>query len=664
MNEFVEVAQQLAWITASFRLPRYGQTSYSEVLLEHSGNMIFNIDLLDLEIIPIKDSTCWLPLFANSIVARGFPTPARNGEKGIELPFSIMTGLANIMYPVVHGEGLYLRGFSNLLFPTSLSPEMKSVQWHLVSSPKPRMRLPSGTLPVESTECQWLKFTDLERLASASRTFLGYCRAVEVHLGTETSKQDYIEVTDSGADDERPAPGVNPKSVTTGTSGLGIFGFQLNVDISLPKCRYTNTEAGSYLDLIDDAKETPMVVYDNAKERERGWLVPILSVVLHMVHIWARDKNDLLAIPPFADLHWDSGQASSAAIKKHGRVEIRRLPNDKKYYLYDLVERLLITSYKLAEKQAIAKYEPGRTVNFEKPKLYGWELMAVAKGHRFVNRKQVDMSEDWKILGADLLVLFCKNLGEIIRPASHVKICRWGNLPYFGQNYLTATVKTLQILSEQRSGRDANGTSLRLADRAYWPPSGDEQFEDCAQCLDNSHGQRTTCLKWPQQIVHKEPEHGKACPQIPLQGAVSFGKRKSQENRMRTVQGRTQLQSIHSDVQIDEVDPQANDRPIKFPDTAEQPLKEAIATKGAAIPSQDQPLNSITLSRSQHTNGEHETPMSSRPSIEPQNSASEPVVKKKRPSQLVNIITSKFIRRTTWRKFQRVRKHRAKESAS
>ena len=222
LNHVIEIAQQLAWITTSFRIPKYGQVSYSEAILERTGSMIFNINLLELEAVRKRASACWLPLFENGVVARGFPVPLRNYEKGIEVPFSVMTGLVNVMYPVVHAKGIYLRGFSKLLFPTAVSPDMKAVQWHLMSSPNPRIRLPPGTLPSEDRRCQWLKVTDFERLASAARTFLGYCRAVDVHLGTESSKENYNTVTYSGADDEKPAPGVNPKSVTTGTSGLGI----------------------------------------------------------------------------------------------------------------------------------------------------------------------------------------------------------------------------------------------------------------------------------------------------------------------------------------------------------------------------------------------------------------------------------------------------------
>ena len=133
LNELKAITQQLAWITASFRIPQPRHTSYSEIIFESVGEMSFDIKPLQLETARLRESACWLPLFENGVIARGFPVPARQGQKGIELPFPVMTGLANVMYPVFYEDGLYLRGVSKLLFPTAVSPDLKSVQWHLTT---------------------------------------------------------------------------------------------------------------------------------------------------------------------------------------------------------------------------------------------------------------------------------------------------------------------------------------------------------------------------------------------------------------------------------------------------------------------------------------------------------------------------------------------------
>ena len=148
LEQVVVVAQQLAWITASFRVPVYGQVSYSEVLISRTGDMVFDLFPMPLEEVRERVSACWLPLFANTIIARGLPVPAREGETGIEISFALMTALANVMYPVTHTDGIYLRGFSNLLFPAKISPDMKSVQWHLITSTRAPSHPPMELCPV------------------------------------------------------------------------------------------------------------------------------------------------------------------------------------------------------------------------------------------------------------------------------------------------------------------------------------------------------------------------------------------------------------------------------------------------------------------------------------------------------------------------------------
>ena len=527
LNELKATAQQLAWITASFRISQPRQTSYSEISFESVGEGSFDIKPLQLEAIRQRESACWLPLFENGIIARGFPVPARHGQKGIELPFPVMTGLANIMYPVFYEDGLYLRGVSKLLFPTAVSPDLKSVQWHLTSSPSKNIRLPHGTLPSEDVDHKWLRMNDLEQLASASRTFLGYCRAVEVHLGTQASKESHEAVTFSGADDEAPGPGLSPKSVTTGTPGLGIFSFQVSLDFVLPKGLYSTAEPGGYLDLVDLAKEERVLVYDNAQRGQRAWLLPTLGVVLHMAHIWAVGKN-LLTSLPYAAPHWDSGQASFEAIQKHSKDKLR-MEDDKPYTVKDLIERLLMSLDKLNETEAHARSEPGRTVKLQSSKLFGWDLLAVVQGKRTVKRKQLDLSEDWMILGADNLVLFCQNFGDVIRPAPGVRMCHLGNLARHGRNYLTAPIKCLQTLSIENSGH-RNSTFLRLANQAYWLSPEDDVFGDCTQCLQPCHGKPGKCGKTPQQLLTKKPSPHKACKSLPKEGAISFGKRKLQKS--------------------------------------------------------------------------------------------------------------------------------------
>ena len=82
----VDVVQQLAWMGAALRTSADGQVQHCEPKLEQVSkakrgepaalNITFEMSSLSEE-----DQSCWLPLFANPVIARGFPVPERkNGE--------------------------------------------------------------------------------------------------------------------------------------------------------------------------------------------------------------------------------------------------------------------------------------------------------------------------------------------------------------------------------------------------------------------------------------------------------------------------------------------------------------------------------------------------------------------------------------------------------
>ena len=141
LSELIEIAQQLPWITACFQIPVDGQVSYSEAHLVQTGVDKFENRLVDPIAVQQRGEICGLPLFENGIIARDFPVPDRRRDTDIELPFSVMTGLANIMSLMYHAQGVCLRSFSKILFPSTASSDMSSVQWHLMTSSERRKRL-------------------------------------------------------------------------------------------------------------------------------------------------------------------------------------------------------------------------------------------------------------------------------------------------------------------------------------------------------------------------------------------------------------------------------------------------------------------------------------------------------------------------------------------
>ena len=131
----IGVGQQLAWLSAVFRIPNEGKFARSDfIICETPDFNVFNLKLPQLQDIEAIPQACWHPLFLNGVLAHGFPIKPRDGEVGVELPFEAMTFFAGIIGPMEYKRGLVLKGFSTIIFPKSPPPlttnsNQKSVQW-------------------------------------------------------------------------------------------------------------------------------------------------------------------------------------------------------------------------------------------------------------------------------------------------------------------------------------------------------------------------------------------------------------------------------------------------------------------------------------------------------------------------------------------------------
>ena len=190
-KSLVALAQLLAWLGASFRLPEYGALTSSRVHFHRSGPPVsidssrraeFDLTLNQLRPTEASDGTCWRPMFANSVIAEGFPVPERRGEVGLEISFEAMVTLNKILFPLEIPDGIVLKGNSTLLLP--LAGDRESVQWHLLCNAQPTENIGLNAIP-DHCRSQLLHL-DLRTLSQA-RTFVGYCRDALVIVGTRDS---------------------------------------------------------------------------------------------------------------------------------------------------------------------------------------------------------------------------------------------------------------------------------------------------------------------------------------------------------------------------------------------------------------------------------------------------------------------------------------------
>lgn len=489
---------------------------YSEVRFESVGPQEFAISVFGTQSLVEECEMCWSPLFTYTVIASGFPVPPRTcNEKGMELPFDVMLRLARTTYAVTYDGGLVLSGFFTLLFPsghwetcdTSLDAYSHSVQWHLITSKDDHTRISVGVELARHYHL-WVKIGDEELLRSA-RTFLGHCRAARVHLGTKNSG--FSNISASSLTDDKPNPVISVRSGNMGTSGMGIFGAAINAEIILPRALARMTRIDYYNDILWTAKNMPVLLYD--ADQQQAWLVPALSVILHMAHAWVAIHAPDIQLP-YAELDWNGGQAAWDVIAKSGRLELQRsLEDDTPYFLKDLVKRLWEHLVSCLDSTTLDR----GTIETGHPKLRGWEYTDII--HPPVRSRMKEQILDrkgcgWEKLTEDVLLLVCKGLGEVIQPAQPSSLCAELYPVQRGNKYLTASVACLRQLSKNNGMGE---TCTKLGDRVFWRPPPPTLFEDC------SHGIGQPCHKEPQQLV--DDEGCGSTKVVPAEAAVLFGRK-------------------------------------------------------------------------------------------------------------------------------------------
>ncbi|KAL9123052.1 MAG: hypothetical protein Q9187_000403 [Circinaria calcarea] len=481
-EQLAEIAQQLAWLSAVFRVPKYNELSLSDVVLERIGNKSFKMFLLDLQPVNEKEPSCWHPLFVNGVIARGFPIPARQEEVGIELPFEVMTALGRVLYPMEYYDGIILKGPFTALVPIVRYSD--SVQWHFIASNTGNERLVTGSIGNHLTD--WFETCDFDLLKEA-RTFLGYCRNAEIHLGTPDL--DYTSIKRSDAQSERSRFGFSPKiSFSMGSSGQGFFGAMFGSEVVYNRgLRATTKSTDLFLeDRLRRASEQPLLLYDT--EKKRGWLIPELSVILHIVHVWASRQEDLSPNTvhdiPHAEISANGGMAAYDAIDKGRLVKVRPEGIDGKPQLFIDVIKSFLTAFESRKEEIITREDSSSSRPFRQPGLRGWDILDIVTRKHIFGRKEVPIMKKtggkWDLVALEnpeLIVLFGEGLGEPIKPERHEKLCRtWTPVPE-GRDYLIASVRCLKQLAAIHGGPP---TCPKLTPHLHWhcPPNG-KLWEAC-----------------------------------------------------------------------------------------------------------------------------------------------------------------------------------------
>lgn len=508
------IVQQLAWLSTVFRVPNEGNFARSEFIIHETGDSdIFKLRLLRLRDIRPISRACWHPLFLNGVLAYGFPVRAREGEVGVELPFDAMTYLAGTSGALEYRGGTVLKGYSTIIFPKPILPgttssNQTSGQWHLICD-RGLTPIPLSLLAEEKGRAL-LPLTDLVFLAQ-QRTFLGCYKQVDIHLGTEDIAYDRIGFSHASL------PGRKAEfSGFSFTFSLPKFGGpSATANFTIPKRMSLTREEHCYEQILSYSSTMPIILYDTSDRR--AWMVPALSVILHMIHIWAfLQKKNFPALRvaelPHARAAWDIGREAQEVIYKNSSLQLYQSKDgDKPYLLKDLVHKYW------SELERVIGAEIGYRSSGDH--LTGWDLMELVTRDPLGQAKapaNKAFKGNWDGLASDpnIVVLFCHGLGEVIVPNTDAQnLCRmWKSVPT-EEDYLTASVKCIEHWSQRFSGPDH---CSKLGHTLFWQPTPEGRpFADC------SHDERSQCQR-VQELVRK-CSRLQSTDGLEPRGAIIFG---------------------------------------------------------------------------------------------------------------------------------------------
>ena len=298
------MTQVLAWIGTAFQTSDFKQVQYSEPRITPLSPCHFSMEFFQTSLVD-AERTCWLPLFYNPVIAKGFPIPHRkNHELGIEMPLEMMATLNGAEQAVEYGSGLLIKGFYSMIVP--VKRQQDSIQWHLIGNTNGRRIKYSD---VRSMCPRRLLVDELGPDAlQKSRAFLAWWKKSESYVGTD--RIHYDKVGRSLAN--RISEPLKMTGISIGFQNWGML--SLNFRVGLKDCP-RNVSIASRLEVIlDAAEEMNACLYDVACKR--AWLVSGTELLLYLVHLKHQKKPYMVQGQAVNLIFAEPGHNGSATCKK------------------------------------------------------------------------------------------------------------------------------------------------------------------------------------------------------------------------------------------------------------------------------------------------------------------------------------------------------------
>ena len=424
LTEIGQLIQQLAWLTAAFTLPKENVLTASTAVLriadagfiEIRPKKIDDPDTLTLDRAdPEVNTTCWHHLLRGAVLACGFPISPREDGMGLEIPFDLMVGLADIRTKIDFAKDAVLLGGPRIiLYPTKVLRD--GIQWHCAKAD-------ADLAELDSSSTTYLSKPDFKELSSR-RTFLGHYRLAEVHLGTEELVKDMADhdLTSNFPQVQARVELAREGTFSGGFSIKSIFSLSVSAKYVVSKTLRVSLDGHEYHDNFHCAKEQPVILYDAATES--AWLVSEMSLVLHITlaylslpHIKIRrDLPGDWPPLPYAKPSSDGGLEAYTVCMENHNIELWYKTEEKKTLFRHVIEDTLRDIRSI--KTAMNAQSQGRSLR--KSGLRGWDYVGLLKRENDTFQKEVPRRSYqtwWELVKKnEMLVILGRGFGDLIRP--------------------------------------------------------------------------------------------------------------------------------------------------------------------------------------------------------------------------------------------------------
>ncbi|ETS80187.1 hypothetical protein PFICI_07716 [Pestalotiopsis fici W106-1] len=451
-----EVTEQLLWLSAALQQPT--DELYTKLIVaeptgvfiptkeskrpskapgfapEHIGTVDCSVNFISepLELSPEDSSgSCWQSLFHHRMIANGYPIPPRRSKRpGLEIPLDMMAALAGADRLTTFGERLLLKGFSTILFPSTLDDDC--IFWHLERTDgNSRISFADKRIPPTS---QTESFAYVGQINQA-RHIVGWAANVKQKIGKDMEAN--YAVGPSLLSEREANSGFVLEKVNLSA------GYYITVGSTFARGRRefgpVIAREGDFRQELRDLKERFIILHDVGTRT--AWLSDGLSVLLHLIraNIDSGESLDgLLRQEDLKEMEGKDGRAfetlkTESNLWLRARRKINLTPRNETetkvtetssyIHLGDILKDIMHILWQILDNQADPKDKsPGFQLRLSPwNQLEGYDFRDIARVSRTIKPKKITLRDDaegWVSLtrAIDAPTLFGRDFGSLLEP--------------------------------------------------------------------------------------------------------------------------------------------------------------------------------------------------------------------------------------------------------